>query len=145
MLSDEYIAEINPRRYSSRGEGFDDVLRYPENVEHFSRIKELVRLANVAKAREDGDLMDIKLFDTPSKHPYGMLEGYKNASEKESVLAVILTKCIEAGVFVAVETVHSHPSMVEDGLLKEVGECKYTLTTKAMGLLFSVYGREEGT
>lgn len=82
-------------------------------------------------------------FEYPEQHPYGMLYGYQNASQKESVLAIILRQCIEAGEFVAVETTHSHPAMVEDGLLEEVADRKYKLTTRAIGLLYSVYGKGE--
>lgn len=85
--------------------------------------------------------MDINQFEKPSANPWGMLENYTNASQKESVLVFILTKCIEAGEFVPIETKHSHPTMVKDGLLEEVDERRYKLTKKAIGLLYGYYGK----
>lgn len=85
--------------------------------------------------------MNIADFNTPTQHPYGILRGYGRAHEKEMVLAIILKKCIEAGGFVAVETVHNHPAMVRDGLLEQVADRRYKLTPKAKGLLYSEYGK----
>ncbi len=88
--------------------------------------------------------MRVELFNTPDRHPYGMLEGYKNAAEKESVLALILKKCIEVSSLTnPVITVHLHPAMVEDGLLEEAGDRQYKLTKKAIGLLWAYYGKED--
>lgn len=83
--------------------------------------------------------MQISDFTEPKSHPFGMLSGYEHASEKESVLAFMLSKCVEAGDFVAVTTTHSHPTMVSDGLLEEAGDHQYKLTKKAIGLLYSQY------
>ena len=83
--------------------------------------------------------MNISDFRVPTEHPYNMLEGYQAAFEKEGVLAWILRACIESDCFQAVETKHSHPTMVEDGLLEKVAPKKYLLTEKAKGLLYSVY------
>ena len=85
--------------------------------------------------------MQISDFIEPKSHPFGMLSGYSHASEKESVLAFILSECVKAGDFVAVQTVHDHPTMVTDGLLEEAGERQYKLTKKAIGLLYSQYAR----
>lgn len=87
--------------------------------------------------------MQISDFNPPQEHPFGMLSGYRNASEKESVLAWVLKKNIEAGRFEPVDSEYDHPTMVADGLLSEHGERRYALTVKAQGLLFSVYGREQ--
>lgn len=86
--------------------------------------------------------MNIKDFNAPTAHPFDLLPGYKNAYEKESVLQYILSRCIEAGEFIAVETIHDHHTMVTDGLLEEIGDREYKLTTKAIGLLYSQYGRQ---
>lgn len=83
--------------------------------------------------------MNINDFTKPKDHPYGMLDGYTNAYQKESVLAIILKKCIDVGDFVAIETSHSHPTMVNDGLLEKTTDRKYKLTKKAIGLLYSQY------
>jgi len=84
--------------------------------------------------------VNISEFRRPESVPIGLLEGYRHAFEKETVLAIILGKCIEAGGFVAVETKHDHPKMVEDGLLEKVGDREYKLTKKAIGLLYGEYG-----
>lgn len=83
--------------------------------------------------------MRISDFVKPTEHPFNMLRGYENAYQKESVLAFVLSKCIDAHDFAAVETKHEHPTMVEDGLLERVGERKYKLTKKSIGLLYSHY------
>lgn len=84
--------------------------------------------------------MDIKSFVKPEEHPGGICRGYDNAYEKESVLAFILSQCVEAGGFGPVETKYAHPTMVSDGLLEEVSERRYKLTKKSIGLLYGVYG-----
>jgi hypothetical protein len=89
-------------------------------------------------------MLTIYDFNKPEKHPHGMLAGYTHAYEKERNLAVILRKCIEAGdLNAAIATQHDHPTMVSDGLLTRVAERMYRLTTKAKGLLYSVYGKEK--
>ena len=87
--------------------------------------------------------MNITDFEEPKAHPFDLLHGYNNAYEKEGMLAFLLSKCIQAGKFKAVETIHSHPTMVDDGLLEQVGERKYKLTKKAIGLLYSRYAKAE--
>jgi len=84
-------------------------------------------------------MISINEFKDPEVHPYGMLQGYTNANEKESLLCFLLGKCIEANAWVAVTTKYSHPTMVEDGLLEMVGISQYLLTEKAKGLLYTVY------
>lgn len=88
--------------------------------------------------------MDInKDFIRPDKHPFGILVGYQNAFEKESVLSLIFRNAWKNdNLYEACKTIHEHPTMVEDGLLEEVEPRLYRLTTKSIGLLFSVYGRK---
>jgi len=86
--------------------------------------------------------MNINDFEKPKKHPFGMLEGYNHAYEKESVLTVILRKCIEINNFTAIKTVHNHPTMVSDGLLEKIADRKYKLTKKSIGLLYSQYAKK---
>ena len=75
------------------------------------------------------------------EHPYGLLSGYNNASEKETILALLLEHCTSVGDLNASKSfTYSHPTMVTDGLLEEVGEKCYKLTKKSLGLLYSVYG-----
>lgn len=83
--------------------------------------------------------MNINQFNKPTEHPYGMLSGYQNASEKEALLAFILAKCIDAGDFIPVKIKYNHNTMVEDGLLAEDSD-GYRLTKLSIGLLYSVYG-----
>lgn len=85
--------------------------------------------------------MDINLFDKPTAHPYGLLRGYTDAFEKESALAFCLVDCINASGFVPVEIKGNRHMLVADGLLKEVGENKAILTKRAIGLLYSHYGK----
>lgn len=78
-------------------------------------------------------MLDVNSFDSPEKHPFGMLRGYDHAMEKEQTLVWILQQCIDAGDWMAVRTMHRHPTMVTDGLLHQYGE-RYSLTEKAKGL-----------
>lgn len=90
-------------------------------------------------------MLKIEDFQEPKIHPYEMLRGYNNASEKESLLAFILGENIKSSKFEPVKTKYSHPTMVEDGLLIDNStdtEHKYSLTKKSIGLLYSVYGKE---
>jgi len=87
--------------------------------------------------------MDINSFNEPTEHPWQMLEGYKRAVEKETVMRIVLAGCFEAGSLdEAVTTRCSHPTMVDDGLLERIGEKQYKLTRKGKGLLYMVYGKE---
>lgn len=92
--------------------------------------------------------MDInKDFHKPDQHPFGMLEGYKQGYEKESVLYFIFKNCwLHDDLNHACATQYDHPTMVEDGLLEKLDtdyhDNVYRLTTKAIGLLYSVYGRK---
>lgn len=86
--------------------------------------------------------MDIDLFNRPKEHPFGMLEGYKHALEKEVLLARILTTCVNAGSWEIVETAFEHPTMVQDGLLEQHGPRQYSLTEKAKGLLYAHFHKE---
>jgi hypothetical protein len=88
-------------------------------------------------------MLEISDFVEPKSHPFGMLEGYTNASEKEDTLAWILAKSIEMGGFGPVVTNWDHTDMVNDGLLIHLRDKEYTLTKKAKGLLYSVYYKEE--
>ena len=51
-------------------------------------------------------------FITPAFHPFGMLQGY------------------------------NHNTMVNDGLLIKLPDNHYKLTTKSIGLLYSIYAKE---
>lgn len=86
--------------------------------------------------------MTISDFQMPNGHPFGMLDGLTNACEKEAVLTMILSRCIDAGGFIPIKTKFSHPAMVSDGLLSETPE-GYLLTKKAKGLLYAHFGKEE--
>ena len=82
-------------------------------------------------------------FQIPEKHPYGMLGGYRHTAEKESTLAFILKKCIHAGdLYTMIPLSLNHRDMVSDNLLVEFPDNHYRLTTKAIGLLYSVYAKE---
>lgn len=88
-------------------------------------------------------MLTIDNFTEPKDHPYGLLQGYSHASEKESILALLLTHClVEKDLYASKEFVYEHPTMVEDGLLEQTGNRTYRLTKKSIGLLYSVYGKE---
>lgn len=88
-------------------------------------------------------MLTINDFEIPTQHPYSMLQGYSHASEKEEILALLLIWChTENDLQASKVFIHSHPTMVEDGLLEETGEKTYKLTKKSIGLLYSVYGKE---
>lgn len=84
--------------------------------------------------------MEIDLFVYPKTHPFSMLDGYDHAFEKEQMLAWILQECINAEKWTVVTTSKSHPTMVDDGLLKKhrIGN-RYSLTEKAKGLLYAYF------
>ncbi len=83
--------------------------------------------------------MNVNQFTRPDRHPFDMLRGYTNASEKEQVLAWILQQCLDAGEWIIVGTAHAHPTMVGDGLLERHGIAQYSLTEKAKGLLYAEF------
>lgn len=88
-------------------------------------------------------MIDITDFETPNHHAWNMLEGYKHAHEKESTLTYILNECIKANnLWHTIKTIHTHSTMVEDGLLERVSDYEYQLTKKSIGLLYSQYGKE---
>jgi len=87
-------------------------------------------------------MLNITQFNKPTKHPFEMLDGYKNAYEKELTLTHILAKCIEAGDFIPIKTKGRHSDLVYDGLLSE-HKTKYELTEKAKTLLYGFYGKGE--
>ena len=89
--------------------------------------------------------MDISDFSNPTEHPWGMLEGTKDAYEKEGNLAWFLMRCIQAGdIYVAIQTRLEHYDLVHLGLANREGPCLYTLTEKAVGLLYAYYGIKGG-
>jgi len=86
--------------------------------------------------------MKVEDFETPTNHPFGMLNGFDHASEKESMLVYILAQCIKANDLNAtIEFMRDQSEMVNDGLLVQQGEHEYRLTKKSLGLLYSVYGK----
>lgn len=88
------------------------------------------------------EMLTIKDFQISQEHPWGMLDGYKNAMEKEAVLQSILSQCVEQkDLKTAGFTIYRHPAMVKDDLLEEV-KIGYKLTVKSLGLLYSVYGKQ---
>ena len=83
--------------------------------------------------------MDISDFVIPNHHPHEMLNGYAHAYEKESFLAFMLKRSIDAGGFVGIQTMDNEDDMVELGLLDKTGEQEYKLSKKAIGLLYTQY------
>ena len=87
-------------------------------------------------------LRDVTIYNTPTSHPYSMLEGYKNAFEQESTLAWMLIKCIEAGKFIPIK-LNKPFDMIQAGLVKEVDGGCYELTDKALRILWAEYGKSD--
>jgi len=86
--------------------------------------------------------MNIDNFETPNKHPYGMLDGYNHAYEKERNLVYMLIKCLqEQDIYAKIKFNCNHSDMVNEGLLTDCGDNVYQLTKKSVGLLYSVYGK----
>ena len=81
-------------------------------------------------------------FNKPDKHPFTMMQGYRNAAEKESVLSWILIQHIEAGDWSPVKTEYEYDALVADGFLEWHGYHLYTLTTKAKGFLYAFFGKD---
>jgi len=89
--------------------------------------------------------MNITDFEMPAEHPWGMLEGQEHASEKERLLAYMLTECIKAGDLAhSVRLKRRYNGMVRDSLLEEVDGDRYRLTKKSKGFLWAYYGKEAG-
>jgi hypothetical protein len=87
-------------------------------------------------------MLTVADFNPVDMHPYGILEGHLYAFEKEQMLAFMLNKALEAGdLYIVVPTSNDHSQMVDYDLLEKVSERHYRLTTKAIGLLYSFYGK----
>lgn len=87
--------------------------------------------------------LTIKDFKEPNEHPYGMLKGYSNASEKERMLVFMICQCINADdIDAVINTKNTHPTMVEDGLLIKIDndDFKYKLSDKAKECLHKFFG-----
>lgn len=50
---DTILADITPAIYSTSDKTFEDILRYPKNVEHFDRIKLMLESANVVQTYQE--------------------------------------------------------------------------------------------
>lgn len=86
--------------------------------------------------------LSINDFTKPTSHPFGMLDGYKNESEKEQMLVFMLCQCIKnKNIDAVIKTQNTHPTMVKDGLLECVDghAFKYRLTNKSKNLLVKFY------
>ena len=87
--------------------------------------------------------MKIEDFIYPQDHPWRMLEGIPHAIEKEQTMRWMLERCFEANdIDTVVRTNYTHPGLVEEGLLEEVGFQLYKLTRRGKGILYSYYGKE---
>jgi len=79
----------------------------------------------------------IEDFKEYTNYPMGLCSNYSSASEKENMLAYILSKVIEANdLNFIVKTKHLHPTMVSDGLLEEVDKFRYKLTYKSLVMIY---------
>lgn len=88
-------------------------------------------------------MLSIEDYEKPKSHPFSMLEGEENASEKESFMAWCLSQCIKAGNLDAeFKTVANEDGMVGIDMLEKLGDKTYRLTRKAKGLLFAHYGKQ---
>lgn len=88
--------------------------------------------------------LSISDFTSPIQHPYGMLDGYPHAVEKESTLSCMLKIAVDWGdLYAALPTLSRHTDMVADGLLEYVSDNSYRFTHKAIGLLWIYFGKEE--
>lgn len=80
----------------------------------------------------------IEDFENYTNYPTGLCSGFKQGFEKENMLAFMLGKAIEAkDLNTVIDTDHTHPTMVQDGLLEEVGAKQYKLTTKSLSLIYA--------
>ena len=76
-------------------------------------------------------------FKKYTNYPVGLCSGLKNASEKEDLLAYIISQLInENDLNFIIETLYSHESMVSDGLLEEVGSKRYKITQKSLNMIY---------
>jgi hypothetical protein len=86
--------------------------------------------------------MTIRAFQMPTRDPFGMLSGYKDAAIKENVLRWFLGKCVQCGDFVSIACREDYSELVKDGLLQEKVRGEYRLTSKAISLLYPFYKKE---
>jgi hypothetical protein len=80
-------------------------------------------------------------FNKPTSHPYGMLAGYKDAHEQEDYLASMLYDCIEFGDWIVFPSSRIHSQLPANGLMERFGYDGWKLTKKAIGLLYTIYGK----
>ena len=81
--------------------------------------------------------LEINDFKNYTDYPMGLCKNFRDGSQKENMLAYMLSKTIEADNMEAVvETEHTHPTMVQDGLLEEVAPKQYKITLKAYALIY---------
>ncbi|MCK5606654.1 hypothetical protein KAR91_32430 [Candidatus Pacearchaeota archaeon] len=87
-------------------------------------------------------MLTIDDFKKPTSHPFGMMVGERQASEKEGFMAFFLAQCIKAGdIDAEIKTVSNEDYMEGLGYLKKVKKQTYQLTKKSKGLLFAYYGK----
>ncbi len=82
-------------------------------------------------------------FERPKVRPWNMLSGTNDCGSKEDLLGQILIKCVEASEWIAIDIAPENlpKGIVKDDLLVEVEPGRYMLTKKAVGLLYSIYGK----
>ncbi len=83
-------------------------------------------------------------FHKPEKHPWGMLDSFdiRNKYETEFFLCWMLIQSQEQESWEPIKTQQLHCRLVNIGLLKEVQPFLYQLTPKALGLLYTKFGKE---
>jgi hypothetical protein len=84
--------------------------------------------------------MQITDFNKPDRHPFGMMQGYKQAAEKEQILTWLLNQCVDAGEWVTIGG--ECDALVADGFLTDHGDNIYCLTNKAKGYLYAYFGKD---
>lgn len=89
--------------------------------------------------------LTIEDFRKPDQHAFDMLAGFnlKHTYECEQVLTFILAQCKQRGNLKPVQCAFMHPALVEAGLITEHDRALYSLTDKALGLLWGYYANDE--
>lgn len=86
--------------------------------------------------------IDIHSFKRPLKSSIGLLSNYNlgNTNEVETLLTFMLDQNINNGEFSPVQCKNDHSDVVKIGLVDDCGNLRYSLTKRAIIILYLHFG-----